>query len=265
MNIVVCIKQVPASAEVRMDPETGVLLRDSAEGRLNPYDAVAIEAALRLREEGNTLTALAMGPAAAEKVLRFAWAMGADRAALLCDRAFAGADVLSTARALSQAILALGGAELVVCGRQTTDGDTAQVGPALAAFLGRPCACWVQSFARGDGGITVEQALTGGVGKAHYPLPCVLAVDKTACVPRAPSLKRKLAAGKAALETLTLSSLPDCDPAHYGLLGSATSVKRIFPPERPQRGQSIGGTLAEQAAYLAAAVRETAKEGQPWL
>lgn len=152
MNIVVCIKQVPASAEVRMDPETGVLLRDSAEGRLNPYDAVAIEAALRLREEGDTLTALAMGPAAAEKVLRFAWAMGADRAALLCDRAFAGADVLSTARALSQAILALGARNSLFAAGRPPTATPPRSARALAAFLGRPCACWVQSFAREDGG-----------------------------------------------------------------------------------------------------------------
>lgn len=262
MKIIVCIKQVPATSEVRMDPERGVLLRDSAESRLNPYDAVAVEAALRLRRDGDCITALSMGPNSAESVLRFAYAMGVDNCTLLCDRAFAGADVLSTARALSQAILALGGADLIVCGRQTTDGDTAQVGPALAAFLDMPCVGWAQQFEWQDDSFQACQMLTGGRLTVLAKLPCVLMADKDSCVPRAPSLRRKLISSKIEIPHLTLESLPKSNSNLYGLAGSATSVRRIFPPERAVLGQQITGSTENLALFLCDAVNSVRKEGR---
>lgn len=253
MNIIVCIKQVPATSEVRMDPEKGVLLRGTAETRLNPYDAYAIEAALRLKEANGegTVTALTMGPPSAEKELRFAMAMGADAGVLLSDRALSGADVLATSRALAQAVQALGGADVIVCGRQTTDGDTAQVGPAIAGWLGVPLAAFVSSFALCGGELLVTQSLTGGSQTLRLPLPCVIAVDKAGCVPRAPTLKRKLAAGKLPVTTLTLDDLADSDPNHYGLAGSPTSVERIFPPISAKRGVRITGGTEKVAMQIA--------------
>ena len=243
MKIIVCIKQVPASSEVQMDPKKGVLLRGTAQTRLNPYDAYAVEAALRLREacgEG-CVTALTMGPPSAEKELRFAMAMGADAGALLSDRALSGADVLATSRALAGAIAALGGADVIVCGRQTTDGDTAQVGPAIAGWLGMPCAAFVSGFGFDGAELFVTQALTNGSQSLKIPLPCLIAVDKSSCVPRAPTLKRKLAAAKLPVASLCLADLADSDPKHYGLSGSPTSVERIFPPEASKRGVRIEG------------------------
>lgn len=256
MKIAVCIKQVPATQDAKMDPDKGVLLRDSAAARLNPYDVFAIEAALRLKEgTGGSVTALTMGPETALKVLQEACAMGADEGCLLSGRAFAGADVLATSYALSQALRALGGFDLILCGRQTTDGDTAQVGPAIAAHLGLPCLCWVKGIkAVSESSVTVRQSVTGGEQVVTCPLPCVLAADKDIFTPRAPTLKRKLQASKLEYRRLALSDLPDADPNHYGLPGSATSVERIFPPEWQSRGAVHRGSPEELAALLAEAL-----------
>ena len=138
MNIIVCVKQVPASNDTRLDPVTHTILRDGA-AILNPFDAYAVEEALRLREKlGGEITALSMGVPAAQRMLRDVLALGVDRAVLLTDRAFAGSDTLATATALSAAVRHLGGAGLILCGRMASDGDTAQVGPMLAEALGLP-------------------------------------------------------------------------------------------------------------------------------
>ena len=143
MKILVCMKQVPAGTKVDIDPETGAMKRMSGATRTNPYDLFALETALRIREQqGGTVTVLTMGPPQAEEMMRDAYTMGADDAVILSDRKFAGADVLATSYALSQAIQVLGGADLILCGRQTTDGDTAQVGPAIAEHLHMPHAAW---------------------------------------------------------------------------------------------------------------------------
>lgn len=132
MKIVVCMKQVPATSKVDIDPETGAMKRMSGETRTNPYDLFALETALSIREKtGGTVTVLTMGPPQAEEMIRDAYTMGADEGVILSDRKFAGADVLATSYALAQGIQVIGGADLIICGRQTTDGDTAQVGPAL--------------------------------------------------------------------------------------------------------------------------------------
>lgn len=151
MKIVVCMKQVPAGTKVDIDPETGAMKRLSGDTRTNPYDLFALEAALQLREKlGGTVTVITMGPPQAEEMMRDAYTMGADDAVILSDRKFAGADVLATSYALSQGIQVLGGADLIVCGKQTTDGDTAQVGPAIAEHLGIPHAAWVSEIVDAD-------------------------------------------------------------------------------------------------------------------
>lgn len=147
MKIIVCMKQVPAGTNVEIDPETGAMKRMSGETRTNPYDLFALETALLLKEKmGGTVTVLTMGPAQAEEMMRDAYTMGADEAVILSDRKFAGADVLATSYALKQGIEVIGGADLILCGRQTTDGDTAQVGPAIAEHMGIPHAAWVSEI-----------------------------------------------------------------------------------------------------------------------
>ena len=139
MNIIVCIKQVPGTAQVEIDEKTGVLKRDGVASKMNPFDLFAIESAMRLKEKyGGRVTALTMGPPQAEKVLREAFMMGVDDAVLLSDRRFGGADVLATSYTISQGIRKIGSYDLILCGKQTTDGDTAQVGAELAEFLGIP-------------------------------------------------------------------------------------------------------------------------------
>ena len=230
MKIIVCIKQVPALSEASMDKEKSVLVR-TGENKLNPYDLPAIETALRLREAlGGEVTALTMGPESAEQALRTALAMTADYACLMSDRAFAGADVLMTARTLAQGIKALGGADLIICGQQTTDGDTAQVGPAIAEYLGIPHAAWVSRLTVSGDGVDAEQQLQDVIETVHMPFPCLVTVEQDICMPRLPSLKTAKEIGDKPIHIQGLDSFLDTDETHYGLTGSATQVERIFPP-----------------------------------
>ena len=189
MKILVCMKQVPAGTKVDIDPETGAMKRLSGETRTNPYDLFALEAALQLREKvGGSVTVLTMGPPQAEEMMRDAYTMGADDAVILSDRKFAGADVLATSYALSQGITAIGDIDLIICGKQTTDGDTAQVGPAIAEHLGIPHAAWVSEIVGADSeSIQVKQDLVSVSQTSKIPYPCLITVDKDMCVPRLPS------------------------------------------------------------------------------
>ena len=189
MKILVCMKQVPAGTKVDIDPETGAMKRLSGETRTNPYDLFALEAALQLREKvGGSVTVLTMGPPQAEEMMRDAYTMGADDAVILSDRKFAGADVLATSYALSQGITAIGDIDLIICGKQTTDGDTAQVGPAIAEHLGIPHAAWVSEIVDADSeSIQVKQDLVSVSQTSKIPYPCLITVDKDMCVPRLPS------------------------------------------------------------------------------
>jgi electron transfer flavoprotein beta subunit len=225
---------------VEIDETTGVLKRDGVAGKINPYDLFAIETGLWVRERtGGSVTALSMGPLQAEQIIREAYAMGVDDGCLVSDRRFAGADVLATSYTLSQAIVVLGGFDLVVCGRQTTDGDTAQVGPALAEQLGIVHASGVKAISRVEPrGITVEQDLSESTQTVYLSFPCLIAVEKDILQPRLPSYKRKLATEGRPVRILTLDDLYDTDASHYGLDGSATKVERIFPPE-PSRAQTV--------------------------
>lgn len=174
MKILVCMKQVPAGTKVDIDPETGAMKRLSGETRTNPYDLFALEAALQLREKvGGSVTVLTMGPPQAEEMMRDAYTMGADDAVILSDRKFAGADVLATSYALSQGITAIGDIDLIICGKQTTDGDTAQVGPAIAEHLGIPHAAWVSEIVDADSeSIQVKQDLVSVSQTSKIPYPC---------------------------------------------------------------------------------------------
>jgi len=233
MNIMVCIKQVPASSKVEVDPVTGVLKRGGVESKMNPYDLYALEAALRLKEsEGGSVAVITMGPPQAEQVIREAYAMGADSGILISDRRFGGADVLATSYTLAQGIQKAGDFDLILCGKQTTDGDTAQVGPEISEWLGIPCVSNVHRLVRMEAdGVVVEMEMPDDVEVSKVKFPCLLSLEKDIYQPRLPSYVRKLASKDVPVVTLSLGDMEDQDETHYGLNGSPTQVQRIFPPE----------------------------------
>lgn len=252
MKIVVCMKQVPAGTKVDIDPETGAMKRLSGETRTNPYDLFALEAALQLREKlGGTVTVLTMGPPQAEEMMRDAYTMGADDAVILSDRKFAGADVLATSYTLSQGIQVLGGADLIVCGKQTTDGDTAQVGPAIAEHLGIPHAAWVSEIVDADETcIRVRQDLVSVSQVSEIPYPCLITVDKDMCVPRLPSYLLKKATADRPVRIMSFADMPDQDLSRYGLVGSPTSVERMFAPPEIEKQVYLEGNAKEKTDSL---------------
>lgn len=258
MNILVCMKQVPATSQVEIDPETGSLKRLGTAARTNPYDLYALEAALRIRERvGGRVTVLTMGPPQAEAMMRDAYRMGADDAVILSDRKFAGSDVLATSYTLSQGIRLLGGADLILCGRQTTDGDTAQVGPAIAEHLGIPHAAWVGKILETDKtGITVEQALASVLQKSRLSFPCLITVEQNACVPRLPSYRLKQRALTHPVKTLDFDCLPGKNLSLCGLVGSPTHVENMFAPPANAKRVVLTGSTAEKAAALTAILKE---------
>ncbi|HWQ57507.1 MAG TPA: electron transfer flavoprotein subunit beta/FixA family protein [Clostridia bacterium] len=252
MRIAVCVKQVPSGA-ADMDAQSGVLLRSGAGGIiLNPWDLPAIEAALRAAEAfGTEATALSMGPASAGEALREALAMGVGRGVLLCDQAFSGADVYATAYTLAEGMKALGGFDLVFCGLRTADGDTAQLPFSLAVQLGAHAAGWVKRIERVDEcGVTVLQELSFGTQRLTLPYPAVIALGREAAEPRAPTLKNRLAARKARIETISMSRLANRDEACYGLAASPTRVVRVFKNDVAQITKPLGIGAREAAALL---------------
>jgi electron transfer flavoprotein beta subunit len=258
MKIVVCIKQVPGTTDVAVDPKTGVLKRDGVDSKLNPYDLYALETALRIKQaHGASVQAITMGPPQAAGILREAYMMGVDDGVLLTDRRFAGADVLATAYALSQGIRQGGLPDLVICGKMTTDGDTAQVGPEIAEFLELPHVANVLRIVEvGAEAVTVEMDMAATVELAKVRYPCLITVEKGICQPRLPSFRLKLATQDRPIAQLSLADLPDQDPAHYGLNGSPTQVKRIFPPEVNANREHWTGPGPELAERLGARLHQ---------
>ncbi len=260
MKTLVCIKQVPGTAQVEIDPQTGTLKRAGVPAKMNPFDLYAIEAALRIRAAAgpdSTVTVLSMGPPQCEKVVREAFAMGADSGAILTDRAFGGADVLMTSFTLSQGVGKLGPFDLIVCGKQTTDGDTAQVGPELAEWLGIPhVACVKAVDAVGADSISVTADLPDREVSQRVPYPCLITVEKGIAEPRLPSYKLFKSTAARKVEYIGLADLADSDPKHYGLNGSPTQVKRIFPPPSGAGRTMLEGDAAAQAAALADILEE---------
>jgi len=250
VHTVVCIKQVPDTAEVRIDPERGTLVREGVPGILNPLDAHAIEAAVALRERlGGRVTALSMGPPQAEQALREAVARGCDRAVLLTDRAFAGADTWATSCTLSRAVRALGDVRLIVCGKQAIDGDTAQVGPGLAALLDWPQATYVRRIVEAStAALVVERMTDYGDEALRVPLPAVLTVLKDLNSPRLPSLVGCMRARRCEVPRWGLRQIGG-DAARLGLNGSPTRVVRVFAP--PRRADCVRWTDDPEAAAAA--------------
>lgn len=257
MRFVVCIKQVPETTEVRIDPETKTLVREGIPSIINPFDAYAIEEALRFKEtHGGTVTVIAMGPPQAEEALKEAVAMGADEAVLLTDQAFRGADTLATARVLAAAIRRLDDVAVVLCGKQAIDGDTAQVGPEVAELLDIPQVTYVRKVCELDqDSITVERMVEGGYTVIRASLPVLLTVVKDINEPRLPSLRGIMRAKRTDITSWGLSDL-DLDQSQVGLDGSPTQVVKVFTPQLAARGEMIEGEPAEQARALVTRLRD---------
>ncbi len=256
MDIIVCIKQVPDTAEIKINPETNTLMREGVPSIINPFDLHALEAAVRIKEDvGARVTALTMGPPQAESSLREAISMGADDAVLLSDRAFAGSDTWATSYALAGAIRKLG-ADIVFCGKQAIDGDTAQVGPETAEFLDIPHVSYVRriEWIR-DGAVRVQRLMDEGYDVVESPLPVLLTVVKELNQPRMPSLKGKIAAKKAQVRIMGKADI-GADEDSLGLKGSPTKVKSIFAPGTKTGRMMIEGGPEEQVDILIKELRK---------
>ena len=253
MNIIVCIKQVPNTTDVKIDPVTNTLIRDGVESVINPFDTYAIEEAVRLKERlGGKVTAITMGPPQAEAALKEAIGLGCDDAVLVSDRKFAGADTWATSYTLAKAIEKLeGGYDVVVCGKQASDGDTAQVGPGISTHLDIPQVTYVRRIAEiSDKLAKVERLTEEGYDVIEVPLPCLFTVVKEINTPRMPSLKGMMRAKSAKIPKWTADDI-GADPAAIGLDGSPTRVVKVFTPEPRKGGEMIDGTPAEVAKELA--------------
>lgn len=250
MHVIVCIKQVPNTTDVRIDPETNTLIREGVESIINPFDENAIEAALQLKDSlGAKVTVITMGPPQAESALRDALAMGADEVWLVSDRALAGSDTWATSYALARAIRKIGPVDLILCGKQAIDGDTAQVGPGIAEFLDLPIVTYIRKLEVRDGKARVERVFEDGFEVIETPLPAVLTVLKEMNVPRLPSLKGRMRAKRAEIKTLSAADI-QAEPSLIGLQGSPTRVVRIFSPPRKSGGLKLDGTSPMDAARL---------------
>lgn len=252
MKIVVCVKQVPGTSDVKIDPETKRLIREGVEAILNPFDAYAVEQAVLLKERcGGETIVISMGPKQADAVVREALSCGIDRGILLCDRAFAGSDTWATSYALACAVRQLGGVDLVLCGKQAVDGDTAQVGPGIAAHLDWPQVTYVAKMPEaGEGRLVVQRMNEDGYDRVEVELPAVVTVVKDLNTPRVPTLRSRLASRKAEVVTWTAADI-GAEPARIGLDGSPTRVVKINPP--PARNKAtmlITGTPEACAGQL---------------
>jgi electron transfer flavoprotein beta subunit len=253
LEIVVCIKQVPDSSKMEVDETTSTLIREGAEMKINPFDLYAIETALRIREQkGGRITAISMGPQQAAQILREAFMMGVDRGILLCDPRLAGSDTLATAFAIACGIQqAVAKAQLLVCGKQTTDGDTAQVGPEIAEFLQIPHLCNVSGILElGENALVATVDLLDAVQTVRVEYPCLITVEKDIFPPRLPSFRKKSEAKSKPIEVLGCSDLMCEDLNRFGLDGSPTHVEKMFPPQNGKPHVRWTGTGAELAERM---------------
>ncbi|MFH1354642.1 MAG: electron transfer flavoprotein subunit beta/FixA family protein [Candidatus Omnitrophota bacterium] len=251
MKIVVCIKQVPETTDVRINPETNTLIREGVKSMINPFDMYAIEEAIRLKEKTNgKVTVISMGPPQADSALREAISFGADEAILLSDRAFAGSDTWATSYTLSEAIKKVGDFDLIICGKQASDGDTAQVGPGIATHLDIPQVTYVKKIEEiKDKSLRVERMMEEGFEIIETPIPALLTVVKEINEPRMPSLKGMIKAKSATIKTWTQKEL-ELDPQKIGLCGSPTQVVKIFAPPQRKGGEMIEGEVSHIANKL---------------
>ncbi|MDO4564732.1 MAG: electron transfer flavoprotein subunit beta/FixA family protein [Clostridia bacterium] len=260
MRIVVCIKQVPDTTEVKLDPVKGTLIREGVPSIINPDDKAGLEAALRIKEQaGGTVAVVSMGPSQADVALREALAMGADEAYLVTDRAFGGADTWATSYTLSVAIRKIG-FDLIICGRQAIDGDTAQVGPQIAQHLDLPQVSYVEGIERISGNkLVLKRQFEDRYHLLEVELPCVLTALSELNKPRYMSVSGVFEAYREKeVRRLTFEDLKeDIDVANIGLKGSPTNVKQSFTKQPKGKGEKL--ELEPEEAVLAIVSRLRAK------
>jgi len=257
MNILVCIKQVPDTTEIRIDPVTNTLIRAGVPSIVNPFDAYALEAAARIKDQNpeTKIIVLSMGPEQAKVALRECLSIAADKAYLASDRAFGGSDTLATSYILSECIKKIedieGRFDVIFCGKQAIDGDTAQVGPEIAEHLNYPQVTYGLEAEAEDGMIKIKKEVEGGVEIIGMTLPGVVTFTKPSWDPRYPTIKRKLAANRAEIMTITAADIPSIDLTKAGLKGSPTKVKSTFVPQKKSGGVKVReSSNAESAKKL---------------
>lgn len=242
MKLIVCVKQVPNTTEIKIDPVTNTLIREGVESILNPFDAYAVEEAVRLKEQhGGTVIVISMGPPQVEETLREAISLGADEIILLSDRKFAGADTWATSLTLAAAIRKIGDWDLILTGQQAIDGDTAQVGPGIAAHLKIPQTCFVRRIEElRPCRMTVQRLMEDGYDRVEMKLPALISVVKEINTPRLPSLRGKRNAKSAELKVWNANDL-ELDEKDIGLNGSPTQVVKIFTPKHDKLTEKYHG------------------------
>ena len=255
LKILVCVKQVPDVDQMRMDPETGNLIRAGVPAILNPLDANALSAAVKVKETyGGEITLITMGPPAAETVLRECLAVGADRAVLVTDRAFGNADTLATSYSIVSAANEVDKFDLIFCGKETVDGATGQMGSQLAERFDAAqitSASLIKEVNEEAKTLVVERELETGIEVLEVTMPCLFTMEKTHYPVRIPNLKGKMAAKKAKIMTFTADDIPNLDRDRIGDPGSPTKVPRMFPPIMPEPGMIINeGSVEASVAKL---------------
>ena len=265
-NILVCIKQVPDTTEIRIDPVKKTLIREGVPSIVNPFDAYALELAARIKdkEPGTKITLVSMGPPQAENALRECLAVGGDKAYLVSGREFGGSDTLATSYILSCAIKKLeeleGKFDIIFCGKQAIDGDTAQVGPEIAEHMDLPHVTLATAVEMADGKLHVTRDTDEGHDLVEVSLPALVTVTKTTYDPRYPTIKSKMAANRAVIEEITNSD-PDmvCEPERLGLNGSPTKVKKTFTPVQTKDAVILNEETGSESAVKLAALLSEAK------
>lgn len=255
MNIVVCLKQVPDTTAVKIDPKTGTLIRDGVPSIINPEDKHALEAALRIKEtSGATVTVISMGPPQAKNALREALCMGADEAVLITDRAFAGADTLATSKALAGALKRLE-YDIVFAGRQAIDGDTAQVGPEIAEHLDIPQVTYVQDVKVEEDGLLVNRALEDGYELIKVNTPVLLTAIKELNEPRYMNVQYIFDTVNKEIKVWSADDI-EVDKAELGLKGSPTKVKKSMTKETKGAGEIINDVPSQAVRYVLGKLKE---------
>jgi electron transfer flavoprotein beta subunit len=254
MNILVCVKQVPDTTQIKIDPVKHTLIREGVPAILNPFDGYALEAAARVKDKdpSTKITVVTMGPPQATAVLKECVGIAADKGYLVSGRTFGGSDTLATSYILSHAIKAIeekeGKFDAIFCGKQAIDGDTAQVGPEIAEWLGIPQVTYGLEVEATEDGFKVRKEAEDGVQVIGVKIPCLITFTKPSFDPRYPTIKRKLMANKAKFETLGDDFDPTMDASHYGLNGSPTHVKKSFTPPVKSGGMKIKEETGEESA-----------------
>ncbi len=254
MNVLVCVKQVPDTTAIKIDPVKNTLIREGVPSIVNPFDGYALEAAARLKDKDpeTKIVVLSMGPEQAKAALKECLAIAADKAYLVSGRAFGGSDTLATSYILTNAIKKVeeleGKFDAIFCGKQAIDGDTAQVGPEIAEHLGYPQVTYALEAEVDGDSLKVKKEVEGGNDIIGIKTPCLVTFTKPAWDPRYPTIKRKMAANKAVIPVLSEADLPEIDLTQAGLKGSPTKVKKTFVPQKKTGGMKIQEETNEAGA-----------------